>query len=205
MCPKQYETTPSRRQSLPLLPRFPPINNFRNRPPKIHDNKHNNQTPRTKKEPRERLINARLTLNPILIKPPSLPPPLPPPPILRFLCPEMTPSIKMIQRIPPNKRLPILRISMFSPSASASPEPRPHPSTSRGTLRLSPRSTVPTLFVETRRRTMEWRAPLAQPAGRSRPGIAAVAAHRVLVAVALAWGGVLRDVEPVVAVVDCAL
>lgn len=96
---------------------------------------------------------------------------------------------------------------MFSPStsASASPELRPHPSTSRETLRLSPRSTIPTLLIETRRRPMERRAPLAQPAGRSRSGVAAVAAHRVLVAVALAWGGVLRDVEAVVAVVDCAL
>lgn len=169
VCLIRAKTTPSRRQSLPLLLRLPPINNLRNRPPKIHDNKHNNQTPRAKKEPRNRLINPRLARSPILINPPRLPPPFPPPPILRRLRAEMTLSIEMIQRIATNKPLPVLRISMFraSTSASASPEFRPSTTTaaSRPSLPLSPRSTIPTLLVETRRRTVECRAPLAQPAG----------------------------------------
>jgi hypothetical protein len=120
----------------------------------------------------------------------------------------MSPRIEMMQRIPPNKSLPVLRIRIPPISSSASRRARTRrrrtgfPSCKP--IALSTGRTIPALIVETRRRTVERGAPLAEPACWARPCVAAVAAHWVGVGMAGAGGGV-DLVEAVVAVVDGAL
>lgn len=151
-------------QKPPSILRPPPIIRRRRRPQSRRStSKH--QTAQRKPKPSKRHPThiTRIRLRPLSISNtcPHIPTsPLPPPLILRRLRTEMPARIEMMQRIPPNKPLPVLRIR----SPRSSPRPcklRRSRLPSRKPISLPSRRPIPTLLVEAGRRPVERRATLA--------------------------------------------
>lgn len=87
-------------------------------------------------------------------------PPCPSPQVLRRLRPEMSTRIKMIHRVPIDKRGRIILVSRSSCSLSSSSSP----SATRRRGRLV--SSKPAMGIKTRRRSPKRTTTFAQPAGR---------------------------------------
>ena len=152
----------------------------------------------------------------------NLTPPLPPPLIFRLLCPIMCPRIKMMQWIPINKPLMILRINLLSPFLPSKFGPtRPKPSSSilaipkskcrisiHSLIRGPSRPTISTMRVETWRGSGKCSAAFTQSTRRARTGITPSGGVCRVTAVTPRWWMrlcVLCVVEAIVSIVGLPL
>lgn len=154
----------------------------------------NSNLPLRTRIPRSILFQTRLPRPNIPILPPN---------ILCPLRPKMSPRIKMPQRIPFNKPLIVLRISLLVRAATARCGVCVFRASGPGPALCPAGGAVAALVVETGRWAAECAAAFAKAGRWAGAGVAFVEVCGVA-AVAAGWGWPRLDLQAVIAVVDCA-